>query len=138
MNINYEKVYLEFEKIVSLSENAGYLNDMSINSQILNTFPFNKKSAEQQIGKMGSKYGMDLNFIANLTGNGKTIIYSEIQKSDSQIWNDLSYINSQIPVIACLRYFSKEMFKKCFARPLVLMSPFLYSFFTFAFWKPHI
>lgn len=105
MNINYEKVYLEFEKIVSLSENAGYLNDMSINSQILNTFPFNKKSAEQQIGKMGSKYGMDLNFIANLTGNGKTIIYSEIQKSDSQIWNDLSYINSQIPVIACLGRF---------------------------------
>lgn len=114
MNINYEKVYLEFEKIISLSENAGYLNDMSINSQILNTFPFNRNAAEQQIGKMVSKYGMDLNFIANLTGNGKTVIYSEIQKSDSQIQNDLSYINSQIPVIACLRYFAKEMFKKIF------------------------
>lgn len=114
MNINYEKVYLEFEKIVSLSENASYLNDMSINSQILNTFPFNRNSTERQIGKMVSKYGMDLNFIANLTGNGKTVIYNEIQKSDLQIWNDLSYINSQIPVIACLGYFSKEMLKKMF------------------------
>lgn len=86
------KVYLEFEKLVSLSENAGYLNDISINSQILNTFPFNKKTAEQQIGKMVSKYEKELNFIANSTGNGKTVIYNEIQKSDSQIWNDLSYI----------------------------------------------
>lgn len=114
MNINYKKVCLEFEKIVSLSENAVYLNEMSINSQILNMFPFNKKAAELQIGKMVSKYQTELNFIANLTGNGKTAIYSEIQKSDSQIWNDLSYINNQIPIIACLRYFTKEMFEKMF------------------------
>lgn len=67
-----------------------------------------------KLEKMVSKYEKELNFIANLTGNGKTVIYNEIQKSDTQIWNDLSYINSQIPVIACLRYFAKEMFKKIF------------------------
>lgn len=114
MNINYKRAYAEFEKILSFSENADYLNDRNINFQILNTFPFNKKMAELQIGKMASKYRIELNFIANLTGNGKTVIYSETQKSDSQIWNDLSYVNKQIPLIACLRHFSKETFKKMF------------------------
>lgn len=114
MNINYERAYAEFEKILSFSKNADYLNDRNINFQILNTFPFNKKMAELQIGKMVSKYRIELNFIANLTGNGKTVIYSEIQKSDSQIRNDLTYINNQIPVIACFRHFSKEMFEKMF------------------------
>ena len=110
------KLYKTFEKVKSQKEFTDYCVEMEKIVSILDSNPFEKCSATKQVNSLTAKYRSELNFLANFYGNKMyvEIVPNEKESDQDQLKDELKYIYSQIPIIAFLREWSKEVVDELF------------------------
>ena len=112
MKYNFQKLYKEFEKVKTSKEYMEYCKNMSDNLKVINNTPFDGQKARKQIANMTREYGEDFNWLAEIYGNGMTVVPFAHEKSDDQLKDELIYINNQIPIIALKRELASYAFDK--------------------------
>ena len=101
--MNLSEIYEEYDKVKSEIDYIEYRNEISTNNNILRSNPFDEYSAIAQLDYLVRKYKKEINAFAILHRNGKTTSSNSPKKPPQEIWKDLDYVNSLIPLFALER-----------------------------------
>lgn len=101
--MDFKAIYQKYDELKELKDYIDYENEIITNRNILNSNPFEEVTAKNQIDKLISKYGKEINAVAILSGNGMHLTNNPPQKTPAQTWNELNYLNSLIPLFALER-----------------------------------
>ena len=101
--MNFNEIYKKYDEVKSSKDYIEYEYEIATNKLILNSYPFNEQFAKKQLSYLTIKYEKELNTFAKLQGNGMTVSHNPPSKTQFQIWKDLDYVNSLIPLFALER-----------------------------------
>lgn len=101
--MDFNEIYEKYDKIKEMKDYIDYGNEIATNINILNSYPFDEEIAKKQITYLANKYRYEINAVAMLLNNGMYITDTPPKKNSNQIWNDLKYLNTLIPLFAIER-----------------------------------
>lgn len=103
MKFDLNDIYRIFKDVKEKHDFKEYLDEIDENNKALNEIPFDVKKAERIISKLTGKYRVELNVLARIYGNNKSVTNQRVSKTSEVLWSDLQYINEHIPLFALER-----------------------------------
>lgn len=112
MNTDYKRIYQEFEKVKHAKEYLDYSLELEEVNRLLNTYPFDADRASQVCSHLAGKYEKEINQQPGALG-GKTVVkVADLSaKTSAEIWDDLLFFQTYIPVFALKREIKNEVMK---------------------------
>ena len=112
MDIDYTRVYQEFEKISNAKECGEYCSELAEINHLLCSFPFDSIQAAKKCSYLSTKYEKEINQQPGRLG-GKTVVKGNLlpSKSPADLYADLQFFKAHIPVFALMREIKSDIVK---------------------------
>ena len=111
MSIDYKRVYQEFEKLKSEQDLCEYSSELLEVNQLLNMVPFDSALASYLCSFLATKYEKEINLLSGHTGGTHVVKGRTTAKTAIELYNDLLFFKSHIPVFAFVRKAKTETAK---------------------------
>ncbi len=113
MDIDYRKIYQEYDKVKHLQEYSEYASEIAEIDRILNSIPFNSERASQFCSYLAGKYEEEINQQPSRFGVKTTVIKGQNlpSKTGAELVSDLRYFQTHIPYFALKREVKSELKK---------------------------
>lgn len=105
MDIDYQKIYQEFEGVKHLQEYSEYVSELAEINKLLFSLPFDSRQASQLCSDLANKYEAEINQQPAQFGVKRKVIKGQNLpvKTDNEVMNDLLFFKTNIPYFALKR-----------------------------------
>ena len=105
VDIDYQKIYQEFEGVKHLQEYSEYVSELAEINKLLFSLPFDSRQASQLCSDLANKYEAEINQQPAQFGVKRKVIKGQNLpvKTDNEVMNDLLFFKTNIPYFALKR-----------------------------------
>ena len=111
MSIDYNRVFQEFEKLKEEKDLSEYSSELCEINRLLNKVPFDSTMASRACSFLATKYEKEINLLSGHTGGTRVVKGRTTAKTAIELYNDLLFFKSHIPVFAFVRKAKTETAK---------------------------
>ena len=111
MSIDYQRIYQEFDNLKGKEDLGEYTSELYEVNRLLNTVPFDSTMASRACSFLANKYEKEINLLSGQLGGTRVVKGRTTAKTAIELYNDLLFFKSHIPVFALIRKAKTEAVK---------------------------